>query len=160
MLSKPHVTIAIPTYNRGAILQHVCEALLQQTVSADYFIVLIIDNNSTDDTPQRMAEMEKRFPHFSYYVEKKAGLSHARNAAWQHCETHWIAYLDDDAKPFPGYVEALLRAIASGECEVIAGKVVPWRLQPLPSWFRDEYESYAPTADDDGYLSSKDCNRR
>lgn len=156
MLSKPQVTIAIPTCNRGAILQQVCEALLHQSVSAETFSLLIIDNNSTDDTPQRMAEMAKQFPHFIYCVEKKAGSSHARNAAWQHCETPWIAYLDDDAKPFPGYVEALLRAIARGGCEVIAGKVVPWRLQPLPSWFCDEYESYAPAADADGYLNAKD----
>lgn len=156
MPSKPQVTIAIPTYNRGAILQQVCEALLHQSVSTETFSLLIIDNNSTDDTPQRMAEMAKLFPHFSYRVEKKAGSSHARNAAWQHCETPWIAYLDDDAKPFPDYVAAPLRAIAHGGCEVIAGKVVPWRLQPLPSWFHDEYESYAPTADDDGYLNAKD----
>lgn len=131
MPSKPQVTIAIPTYNRGAILQQVCEALLHQSVSTETFSLLIIDNNSTDDTPQRMAEMAKLFPHFSYRVEKKAGSSHARNAAWQHCETPWIAYLDDDAKPFPDYVAALLRAIAHGGCEVIAGKVVPWRLQPF-----------------------------
>lgn len=156
MLSKPQITIAIPTCNRGAILQQVCEALLHQSVPAEIFSVLIIDNNSTDDTPQRMAKMANKFPHFSYRVEKKAGSSHARNAAWQHCDTTWIAYLDDDAKPFPGYVEALLRATARGECEVIAGKVDPWRMQPLPSWFRDEYESYAPTADSDGYLSAKD----
>ena len=55
MLSKPQITIAIPTCNRGAILQQVCEALLHQSVSAETFSLLIIDNNSTDDTPQRMA---------------------------------------------------------------------------------------------------------
>ena len=150
------VTIAIPTCNRGEILQQVCEALLHQSVSTEKFSLLIIDNNSTDDTQERMIKMAKQFPHFSYHIEKKKGLSHARNAAWQHCETPWIAYLDDDAKPSPNYVEALLRAISHDGCEVIAGRVIPWRLSPLPSWFRDEYESYSPLADTEGYLNSQD----
>ncbi|WP_297215470.1 glycosyltransferase [uncultured Desulfovibrio sp.] len=156
-VSTPMLTVAIPTWNRGEILQQVCEALLEQSIPAEEFLVLIVDNNSTDDTRQRMAMMADRFPHFSYVVEKKAGLSHARNTAWHQCTTPWIVYLDDDAKPFPRYVESILRAIASPPpCDVIAGKVVPWKLFPLPSWFLDEYESYSPHADASGHLYPKD----
>lgn len=152
----PLLTIAIPTCNRGEILQHVCEALLQQTVSADKFIVLIVDNNSTDDTQQRMADMAKHFPYFSCIKERKAGSSHARNAAWQNCTTPWIAYIDDDSLPSPEFVDALLRTITLDDCDVIAGKVTPWKHSPLPSWFLDEYETYSPVEDSSGFLCPKD----
>lgn len=154
--STLHLTVAIPTYNRGEILQKVCEALLCQSVSADHFVLLVVDNNSTDDTQERMARMAMRFPHFVCIVEEKAGSSHARNAALEYCSTPWIAYIDDDSLPAPHFIEALLRTISNGDYDVIAGKVTPWKYQPLPDWFLDEYETYAPSLSAGGYLGPKD----
>lgn len=153
---QPILTIAICTYNRSAMLEKVCNALFRQTVPIDQFCVLIVDNASTDGTKKYIEVIKKLFPHFYYIFEPIPGLSHARNAAWKNCHTPWIAYIDDDSKPEPRFVEALLKAIEGDNCDVIAGSIKPWCLYPLPSWFLSEYEEYIPSSQYGALLSPSD----
>lgn len=136
------LTVAIPTYNRSAILKKVAEALLGQSSGADSFFLLVVDNASTDDTCQQAKLLSGKFPHFEYVFEDRPGSSNARNAALRYCKTPWIAFLDDDAMPAGDYVEKLLAAIKRDDCDVIAGSIKPWKLYPLPIWFLDAYESF------------------
>lgn len=152
---KPVLTIAICTFNRGEMLQRVCDALAAQSASIDAFALLIVDNASTDDTSQRIRDIGRLFPNFTTVVEEVPGLSHARNAAWKNCSTPWITYMDDDSRPEPQYVEALLKVIEADNCDIIAGRIMPWRLYSLPCWFLDEYETFNPPMSAGGAVSPK-----
>src|SRR6184192_1953341 len=58
-LTDMKATVVIPTYNGSALLAEALEALQQQTVE---HAVVVVDNASTDGTPELLAE---RFPHVS-----------------------------------------------------------------------------------------------
>ena len=141
-MSELKLTIAIPTYNRSGMLMRVTKSLFRQSVTIDSFRLMVVDNASTDDTQHKSEYLATIFPNFEYIFEEKAGLSNARNAALRNCKTSWIAFLDDDALPDINYVEELLKAIDKNDCDVIAGRITPWKLHPLPAWFLDEYESF------------------
>ena len=51
----PKVTVAIPTYNRAKYLRQTLEGLAAQRFPRDHVEVLVIDNNSTDDTAAAVA---------------------------------------------------------------------------------------------------------
>lgn len=62
------------------------------------------------------------------------GVSRARNAALEACETPYIAQLDDDAVPEPRWIESLTRAFHDHGPSVVAGTIHPDWPGPEPEW--------------------------
>jgi glycosyltransferase involved in cell wall biosynthesis len=104
-------TVAICTYNGETRLLRVLERLRSQT-GIEYFSweVLVIDNNSTDNT----AKLVWEYQHFrapgayslKYFFEPKPGLAYARRRAIQEAQAPLIGFLDDDNLPTPNWVAA------------------------------------------------------
>ena len=55
----PFVSVIIPTYNRSALLRQTVDTFLVQSYPADRWEMLLIDNNSTDDTWRVIEEMAR-----------------------------------------------------------------------------------------------------
>lgn len=70
MQKQPVLTIAIPTYNRGKVLERTINCVFSEIGENDNVEVLVCDNASTDDTEARM-EKYKYDPRFSYYRAKE-----------------------------------------------------------------------------------------
>ena len=68
------VSVVIPTLNRRCLLKRAISSVLMQTVEPDEIIV--VDNGSTDQTDIMVSSS---FPTIKYLVEKKRGVSAARN---------------------------------------------------------------------------------
>lgn len=88
--------IAICTWNRASELRR----LLLEFEKCDKpknvsFSINIIDNNSSDETYNIVNNGKFSFK-LNYFVEKKQGLSHARNKALENCDSDWILFTDDD----------------------------------------------------------------
>ncbi|HEX6976011.1 MAG TPA: glycosyltransferase, partial [Vicinamibacterales bacterium] len=49
-MSVPDLSVVVPTYNRGAGLEAVLDRLLDQNAADLAYEVVVVDNNSTDDT--------------------------------------------------------------------------------------------------------------
>lgn len=65
--SKPTVMIGIPVFNESANISTVLKSLIDQR-SESYFLekILVICDGSEDDTPQKVADLAKRFRKISY----------------------------------------------------------------------------------------------
>ena len=105
------LTIFTPAYNRSSTLPRLYESLLRQ--SSTDFEWLVIDDGSTDDTPELVKSFtgEGRFP--VRYIRKKNGGKHtAHNLALQEAEGElfWCVDSDDLAAP-----EAVARILAAAE---------------------------------------------
>lgn len=96
-------TVAIPTYNGANRLPKVINLLLKQTGIAKLnWEIIIIDNNSKDDT-NKVSEFYKQFSNqnFSlrYFLEKRQGIAFARMRAINEARGEFIAFIDDDNFP-------------------------------------------------------------
>src|SRR5262249_39925885 len=87
-----HVTVVIPTYNRGhVVMRAVTSALAQTHADLD---VLVVDDGSTDDTADRLKTIED--PRLQYGVRPHAGVSATRNAGVKLATGHFVSFLDSD----------------------------------------------------------------
>ncbi|MCG8527241.1 MAG: glycosyltransferase [Opitutales bacterium] len=145
MEGQLQLSIAICTFNRGDVLKLCLDSLKAQTVPNSEFEVIIVDNNSTDNTPQLVNEYvcEKDSP-FIYVQEKKVGLSHARNHVIEIARSPYVAYLDDDAIAPKNWIEVALKIIEDEKPDAYGGPYKPFYLSPKPKWFLDRYVSYYP----------------
>ena len=85
------VSVIIPTYNRAAYLGRAITSVLKQSYPVNE--IIIIDNGSTDQT---LSLIKKKFTSIWVIIEKKRGVSFARNLGIKNCKYNWIAFLDSD----------------------------------------------------------------
>lgn len=143
-LPKPHpLTVIICTYNRGYILEECLHSLKQQTVPLDSFNVIVIDNNSSDDTQELLTSLAVDWPTLRLVFEKEQGLSHARNRGMAEAATDWIAFLDSDAKAHPDWIETIFSVIEKGDFDCFGGPYYAWHhFGPPPAWLPESFGTY------------------
>lgn len=109
----PSVSVITPLYN-GADHIEACIA----SVAAQSFTDLehiVIDNNSTDDGPERVAALCRIHPHLRLIYESQKGAGPARNAGIHAAQGRYIAFLDADDSWKPEKLERQIAAMkASG----------------------------------------------
>ena len=110
---SPDISVVIPTYNRSERLAQVTATLEQQTLASDRFEVLIVDNGSTDDTPEVLAKLAatSSINIRPLRVPVNNGPAAARNLGWHEATTEILAYTDDDVLCDPTWLEAGLEAM-------------------------------------------------
>jgi len=102
-------TVAIPTYNGERRLPEVLDKLLKQ-INAEHIAweVIVIDNNSTDQTKKVVEEYQKNWPlshTLRYCFEPQKGLCFARKRAVEEAKGKFVGFIDDDNLPAPDWVE-------------------------------------------------------
>ncbi|MFH1509080.1 MAG: glycosyltransferase family 2 protein [bacterium] len=137
------ITVVICTYNRAQLLKMALLSLVDQTLDKSDFDVIVVDNNSTDDTKEISKSFENKL-NLRYVVEKNQGLSYARNKGIEECQTNYISFLDDDAKANNDWLEIAYRTIKKKRPEIFGGPIYPFYITKKPKWFRDEYEIRKP----------------
>ena len=134
--ARIRLTVIIPTFNRAPLLRLALEALTRQERPADE--VIVVDNNSVDDTSALVREFESRLP-LKYLVETRRGAAEARNLGIRHATGDVLAFTDDDCVPdvqWLRFIElSFLRDPAIG---MVAGKVVPC---PDPQTWAERFAS-------------------
>ncbi|MGL5682538.1 MAG: glycosyltransferase [Marinifilaceae bacterium] len=137
MDTKPRISLAIATYNRARFLPGLFESIEQQSLPISLFEVLLIDNNSSDNTEQLCKEFMERHPqmHIRYMVETNQGLSYGRNRGIAEAQGEYISFGDDDALLQPDYLEKVVAFFDThptiGE---VGGAIYLNYLCPVPKW--------------------------
>lgn len=144
------VTIAIPTYNRAGFLRQTLAGVLAQQFPRDGFEVLVIDNNSRDDTPRVVAEFAAARPALRYLLESQQGLDYARNRAIAEARGDIIVFGDDDILVQPdwlAHMTAPLLADHGRRIGAVGGEVIPVFPDGQPDWIREWHAPLAFRAD-------------
>lgn len=116
-LHNGRVTVVIPTHNRAALLPRAIASALAQTALPRCDIV-IVDDGSTDDTPDVAASYADRI---HYLRQPNRGPAAARNAALRACPNEFAAFLDDDDHWEPDKLAHQLAAFERWPCVVLVG---------------------------------------
>ena len=104
------ISIVIPTFNRIGSLPRALDSALNQTYQPSELIV--VDNGSSDGTTKLLRE---RYPSIRLLIEKKLGVSAARNKGIRHSKFQWIALLDSDDAWDKTKLEKQKNALASSQ---------------------------------------------
>jgi glycosyltransferase involved in cell wall biosynthesis len=145
-LSKPDISVVVCTYNRAALLEKALRSLFAQTAAPSSFEIVVIDNNSADNTPQVVESLKAQSPvPLRYFRESRQGNAYARNAGVDQAAGSIVAYMDDDVIADENWVAVMKDAFAQEpELDFVGGSVLPvWESDP-PSWLTSEH--WAPLA--------------
>lgn len=138
------ISVLICTHNRADLLSLTISSLDSVTpVLGVDMQVVIVANACTDDTILRVQEWAVYSPWpVRVVVEPRPGLSIARNRALAESTGKVCAYLDDDVRVDPGWLEGLVRASAD-ECVGFGGGKVKlwWEEVQRPAWFTRRLDS-------------------
>jgi glycosyltransferase involved in cell wall biosynthesis len=121
---RPDIAVVVATYRRPALLPRLVQALEAQTLPADRFEVVLVDNGSGDATAEVLVDLAARSPlHLVVLeVEHNEGPARARNLGWQAATAPLVAFTDDDCVPRPGWLAQLVTtASASPGLGVLQG---------------------------------------
>jgi glycosyltransferase involved in cell wall biosynthesis len=102
MAPPPLTTVVVINYNYARFLSDAVASVLRQSRRPH---VLIVDDASTDESPEVIASLVAAHPEIeSHRMPSNQGLCRVRNQAAMLAPTEWIVYLDADDWLDPHYV--------------------------------------------------------
>ena len=132
----PRLTVIIPTWNGARLLERCLSSLAGQRVTCP---VLVVDNGSTDST---RALLESRFSGVGVLaLEENQGFARAVNRGILHCDSEYVALLNNDTEVDPGWADAGLAAFDRNPSYwFLASRMVDFRRRDLIDSAGDGYD--------------------
>jgi glycosyltransferase involved in cell wall biosynthesis len=136
-------TIQLCTYNRAHLLERVLEGCFEQTVPADAYEVVLVNDGSRDNTSEVIAAARERATcAFTAIEQENAGLARGRNVGIARARGERIIFIDDDVLPTPSFVAEHLRSHERRPEAIWRGAVIntaSFERLPVPVWTPANY---------------------
>ncbi|HEX3561090.1 MAG TPA: glycosyltransferase family 2 protein [Pyrinomonadaceae bacterium] len=118
-MSVPKLSVIIPTYNRAALLPEAIKSVRRAGTDLE---IIVVDNASTDDTPQLCGKLEGvRY----LRLGRNTGEAGARNAGIRESRSEYVAFLDDDDLRQPGSLDVQFEVLAANrQVALVYGRVL------------------------------------
>src|SRR5712691_5119781 len=116
-MSKPYVSVLIDTYNHERFIEQAITSVLEQDLSMSDVEIVVVDDGSTDRTPEIVRKFE---PRLRLVRKPNGGQASAFNTGIPECHGEIIAFLDGDDWWAP---EKLRRVVETMEGEPEVGIV-------------------------------------
>ena len=138
------ISVIICTYNRAELLTNGLQTLCEQTLVMSNYEVIVVDNNSQDNTRAVTKDFCRRYPNIRYLFETRQGLSHARNRGWREAKAPYVAYIDDECKVPPQWLATAKQIIDRLSPAVFGGPYFGYLDTLPPRWWKESYEAFEP----------------
>ena len=127
-MTRPvRIAVVFATHNRAGRLEALLASLGRQTLPAGSFEVVVVDDASSDATPE-VLERERLRGQLDLTVlrlDPGEGPAAARNAGWRAATAPYVAFTDDDCRADPRWLEAGLEALESDNGSFVQGRTEP-----------------------------------
>lgn len=131
------LSVVIPTFNRARDLDATLDSLSRLATRRSWEL-LVVDNNSTDDTRAVVESWTFRFPvPLSYVFETRQGRSPALNAGIAASRGDILVTTDDDVRVATDWLDRVVDGLERLDCEYVGGRVLPIWPGPRPAWLPD-----------------------
>lgn len=137
MKVKPELSVIICTYNRVQTLPECLEKLAVQHFPPERYEIIVVDNRSTDATPEVVRKFFQSHPElrFRYVVETNQGLSFARNRGIREAAGDVVVFIDDDAFARADFLEELAGFFNRyPDAAACGGRIYPRFESKRPEW--------------------------
>jgi glycosyltransferase involved in cell wall biosynthesis len=130
------ISVLLCTYNRSQSLSKALESVAAQSLPESVeWEVLVVDNNSRDQTREVVENFCRRRPgHIRYVFEPRQGLSYARNSGVREARGDVLAFVDDDVTVDPKWLDNLTAPLRDGKWAGSGGLIIPPQTFTPPSW--------------------------
>lgn len=113
------ITIIIPSYNRGSLINETIKSILAQ--SCKNWELIIVDDGSTDDTEEVVQPFlrDSRIKYTTRPVTRPGGGNAARNYGYELATGNYVKWLDSDDLLHPQCLEKQLEVISRDNSDVV-----------------------------------------
>lgn len=137
------ISVVICTYNRSALLRDSIADIQAQAFPSSEYEVLVVDNNSSDDTravTESLAASSETT--IRYLFEGTQGLSFARNTGIRNACGDIVVFTDDDIAAPTNYLHAIATAFDDPAVAAVGGPIRPiWPFEP-PEWLTSDWHGF------------------
>ncbi len=135
------ISVAICTANRGDRFKATLESLAAQTLPNSDFEILVIENGERSGVEAIAKDSAgSNNLNLRYFHLESPGLSNARNFGVKEARGEIVAFTDDDAKPEPQWLEALVNVFDSNPDAVAVGGPVRIEFETAPpTWLTEQH---------------------
>ncbi len=130
------ISVILCTYNRCQYLRRVLDSIAGSVLPESVeWEVLVVDNNSNDQTPDVAKEFAVRCSgRFRYICEPQQGKSFALNTGIRESRGDVLAFVDDDVTVEPTWLWNLTKALENGEWAGTGGRTLLAESFSPPRW--------------------------
>lgn len=116
-------SIILPTYNRISSLESCVRGIAALDYPRANFQIIIVNDGGVDIPSSLVAAWQKELDLILLKQENR-GPSAARNLAVRHARNEWLAFIDDDCVPRPGWLTQLAAALSTTPDAILGGKTL------------------------------------
>jgi glycosyltransferase involved in cell wall biosynthesis len=134
----PHISVCICTYKRPLPLRRLLTELSCQSTGGLFtFSIIVADNDATRSAEATVADcrISSSIP-IEYRCEPRQGIARARNKVVENAAGDYLAFLDDDEFPAPGWLLALFQACNEYKVDGVLGPVIRYFDEVPPAWLK------------------------
>ena len=126
-MPEPAVTVVVPTRDRAERLGALLHSLAAQTLGAERFEVVVVDDGSRDGTPALLerAAAAGELALRRVRRDRPGGPTAARNSGWPLARADLVAFVDDDCEADPRWLERGLASWGGDPATAVQGRVDP-----------------------------------
>ena len=136
-MQQTKLSVIVCTYNREEYIGECLTHLTNQTLDKEKYEVLVINNNSTDNTEIIIQDFIIKHANtpFRYIIEKKQGLAFARNRGIFESNGEILSFIDDDAFVSKDYCSSIIDFFERrNDVAAIGGRIIPAYESKEPEW--------------------------
>ncbi|MEU5782811.1 glycosyltransferase family 2 protein [Micromonospora lupini] len=120
----PKVSVVVPAYNCGRHIEKLVESLLRQSLPADEFEAVFVDDGSTDGTGERLDRLAAEHPQIRVlHIENSGWPSRPRNLGIEAARGEYVFFADDDDWFADQALERLYDCAKTYDADLVIGKM-------------------------------------
>ncbi|PWT99191.1 MAG: hypothetical protein C5B52_11035 [Bacteroidetes bacterium] len=131
------ISVIICSYNRQDYIISAIDSLYHQTIPKNVYEVIVVDNNSKDNTASLCKDYIQAHPDYNiqYLSESRQGASFARNTGAALAKGSVLGFMDDDAIAKPDFLANTLNFFKShNDASGMGGRIIPKYIPSEPKW--------------------------
>ena len=130
-MSEKRVSIVVPVYNAGPYIDRAAPSLLNQSIGADAYEVIYVNDGSTDDSADRLERLAAEHPHVRVHHQENSGWpGKPRNVGVALAKGEYVQFVDQDDELGLEALERMYALAARNDSDIVLGKLAGTMIGP------------------------------